>query len=55
MDLDEIGSVTEDEYVAAMAAISKITYLIQAKENMLSFITYLEKEIIDKYSKAKQI
>ena len=55
MDLDEIGSVTEDEYVAAMAAISKITYLIQAKENMLSFITYLEKEIIEKYSKAKQI
>ena len=55
LDLYEIGSVTEDEYVAAMAAISKITYLIQAKENMLSFITYLEKEIIDKYSKAKQI
>jgi hypothetical protein len=50
MDLDTIGSLTKDEYIAVMAAISKIENLIKTKENLLPFIKYLEGEIIDKYS-----
>lgn len=52
MDLDAIGSVTKDEYVAAMAAISKITQLIKTKENLLPFIKYLEQEVLDTYNNA---
>lgn len=52
MDLEAIGSVTKDEYVAAMAAISKITQLIKTKENLLPFFKYLEQEILDTYNNA---
>ncbi len=52
MDLDAIGYVTKDEYVAVMAAISKITQLMKTKENLLSFIKYLEQQILDTYRNA---
>ncbi len=55
MNLEEIGSVTRDEHVAVMAAISQITHLIKNKENLFTFIKYLEQEIFDKCNDVAEI